>query len=304
MKKFSWAVVVMSLMFIGFVAGGNAAEIIYQDDITQNVVSKDVLVRTADNIIVLIDASKSMGFENRKYKKTEYVLEKDALATGSSRLPDLGYNVGIYTHSPSWQEIYPMQKFDAAKVSAAMKQLPAQPSGNTYLAAGLDKLEGVLKGLSGKTVVYLFSDGGWENARGRTDPGYKTAELAGKYNVSFMVVSYAQDPDGVKRVKDMSRANANSRLIPFDSYITNPYYASGPLYYAMTVKTMDISSKKKIRDDRGGGGRQGARPGARPGAQGPDGGGHPALIIFHGAECSKKDTGPPPQVSRVGEKQT
>ena len=88
-------------------AGGNAAEIIYQDDIVQNVVTKDVLVRTADNIIVLMDASNSMAFDNRKYKKSNYVLEKDALATGSSRLPDLGYNVGIYTHSPSWQEIYP-----------------------------------------------------------------------------------------------------------------------------------------------------------------------------------------------------
>ena len=127
-----------------------------------------------------------------------------------------------------------------------MKKLPAQPSGNTYLAAGLDKLEGVLKNLSGKTVVYLFSDGGWENAPGRRDPGDKAAELARKYNVSFMVVSYAQDPDGIKRVRDMSKANANSRIIPFDSYITNPYYASGPLYYTMTVKTMDISSKKKI----------------------------------------------------------
>jgi outer membrane protein OmpA-like peptidoglycan-associated protein len=236
----------MSILFIGFVAGGNAAEIILQDDIVQNVVTKDVLVRTADNIVVLMDASNSMGFDNRKYKKSNYVLEKDALATGSSRLPDLGYNVGIYTHSPSWQEIYPMGKFDSMKIAESMKKLPAGASGNTYLAGGLDKLEGVLKNLSGKTVVYLFTDGGWENAPGRRDPGDKAAELARKYNVSFMVVSYAQDPDGTKRVRDISKANANSRIIPFDSYITNPYYASGPLYYTMTVKTTDLSSKKKL----------------------------------------------------------
>ena len=35
----------------------------------------------------------------------------------------------------------------------------------------------------------------------------------------------------------MGKANAYSRVIPFDSYITNPYYAMGPLYYSMTVKT-------------------------------------------------------------------
>jgi outer membrane protein OmpA-like peptidoglycan-associated protein len=243
--KMSCFVAMVSLAVMGITVPGIAAEIIFQDDIVQNVVTKDVLVRTADNIIVLMDASNSMGFDNRKYKKSNYVLEKDALATGSSRLPDLGFNVGIYTYSHSWQEIYPMAKFDSVKVAEAMKKLPAKASGNTYLAGGLDKLEGVLKNLSGKTVVYLFTDGGWENAPGKKDPGDKAAELARKYNVSFMVVSYAQDPDGVKRVRDISKANAYSRIIPFDSYITNPYYASGPLYYSMTVKTTDLSSKRK-----------------------------------------------------------
>jgi OOP family OmpA-OmpF porin len=114
------------------------------------------------------------------------------------------------------------------------------------LADGLDKLENVLKNLTGRTVVYLFSDGGWENATGKKDPGDKAAELARKYNVSFMIVSYAEDPDGVKRVKDMSKANVNSRIIPFDSYVTNPYYALGPLYYTMSLKTDEITAKRKI----------------------------------------------------------
>jgi OmpA-OmpF porin, OOP family len=217
--KLSWLVALVSLVVLGFNVPGNAAEIIYQDDIVTNVVTKDVLVRTADNVIILVDASSSMDFSHRKFKKTNYVLEKEALAAGNSRMPDIGYNVGIYNFSPSWKEIYPVQKFDAAKISAAMNQLPAKPSGRTPLVAGLDKLEGVLKGLSGKTFVYIFSDGGYEQAPGK-DPGNKTAELARKYNVCFIVISYATDPDGVKRVKDMGKANACSRMIPFDSYIT------------------------------------------------------------------------------------
>jgi len=241
-----WIAAFVALAVLGFNPTGNAAEIIYQEDIMQNVVTKDVLVRTADNVIVLVDASSSMAFSHRKFKKTNYELEKEALAAGNSRLPDLGYNVGVYNFSPSWKEIYPVQKFDAAKLSAAMKQLPEKPSGRTPLVGGLEKLEGVLKGLSGKTVVYIFSDGGWEQAAGKKDPGDKTAELARKYNVCFMVISYAEDPDGVKRVKDMGRANACSRVIPFDSYITNPYYALGPLYYTKSETSVETMSEKKI----------------------------------------------------------
>jgi len=232
---------------LGLNTAGITAEIIYQDDIVTNVVTKDVLVRTADNVIVLVDASSSMDFSHRKFKKTNYELEKEALGAGYSRLPDLGYNVGIYTFSPAWKEIYPVQKFDAAKVADAMKQLPPKASGRTPLVAGLEKLEGVLKGLSGKTIVYIFSDGGWEKAAGKKDPGDKTAELARKYNVCFIVITYAEDPDGVKRVKDMGKANACSRVIPFDSYITNPYYAIGSLYYTKSETSVETLSEKKIK---------------------------------------------------------
>jgi len=234
------------LVILGLIAPVNAAEIIYQEDVIQNVVTKDVLVRTADNVIVMVDASSSMDFSHRKYKKPNYEMEKEALAAGYSRMPDLGYNVGVYQFSPSWKEIYPVQKFDAAKVSEAMKQLPPKASGRTPLVAGLEKLEGVLKGLSGKTIVYIFSDGGWEKAAGKRDPGDKTAELARKYNVCFIVITYAEDPDGVKRVKDMGKANACSRVIAFDSYITNPYYALGPLYYTKSETSVETIAEKKI----------------------------------------------------------
>jgi len=140
--RWSWLLTLASLAVLGLIAAANAAEIIYEDDIVEKIVTKDVLVRTADNVIVLVDASSSMDFQHRKYKKPNYQMEKEALQAGFTRLPDLGYNVGVYTHSPSWKEIYPVQKFDAAKLSAAMNQLPAKASGNTPLVAGLEKLEG------------------------------------------------------------------------------------------------------------------------------------------------------------------
>jgi hypothetical protein len=90
--KLSWVLALFSLGVLVLNAPVNAAEIIYQDDIVTNVVTKDVLVRTADNVIVLVDASSSMGFSHRKFKKTNYELEKEALGAGYTRLPDLGYN--------------------------------------------------------------------------------------------------------------------------------------------------------------------------------------------------------------------
>ena len=116
---------------------------------------------------------------NKTYKKRYYDLEKEALSAGYSRLPDLGFNVGIYTVTP-WKEIYPMQKFDAAAAAAAMNNLPAEPAGRTPLLPSMDELENVLKGLSGKTAVYIFSDGGYDKLVGTRDPADKAAELASK----------------------------------------------------------------------------------------------------------------------------
>jgi OOP family OmpA-OmpF porin len=243
--KLSWVVALVSLACLGLNAPVNAAEIIYQDDIVTNVVTKDVLVRTADNVIVLVDAGSSMGAIHPIYKKTSYEMEKQAIASANMRLPDLGYNIGIYLFTPSWKEIYPVQKFDRAKISEALEQLPAKASGRAPLIGNFQKLEGVLKGLSGKTVIYIFSDGGYLQTSGK-DPGNRARELASKYNVCFVVIDYAKDPDGIKQVKDLGRANACTRVIPFDAFITNPYYSTGLLYYTKSVMTEEIISKKKI----------------------------------------------------------
>ena len=51
------------LGFLVFSVGGGvqAGEIIYADDIRENVITKEVLVRTADNVIVLVDTSSSLN---------------------------------------------------------------------------------------------------------------------------------------------------------------------------------------------------------------------------------------------------
>jgi OOP family OmpA-OmpF porin len=222
-----------------------AGEIIYKNDIRNKVVSKEVLVRTADNVIVMVDSSGSMAAENKTFKKPYYEVEKEALRAGFERLPDLGYNLGIYKFTP-WEVLYPMQKFDAAGAAEALNKLPAEPAGRTPLIQSLNELETVLKDLSGKTVVYIFSDGGYDKMAGSASPGDKTAELAKKYDVSFQVIDYSYQERDRKTVADMGRANMSSRVIPFDSYVTQPFYALGPLYYSKWDTEVVTESEKTV----------------------------------------------------------
>jgi OOP family OmpA-OmpF porin len=230
-----------------FTFGGvvQAGEIIYKNDIVDKVVPKEVLVKTADNVIVMVDSSASMAAENKTFKKPYYDLEKEALKTGFERLPDIGYNLGIYKFTP-WEVLYPMQKFDTAAATDALNKLPAEPSGKTPLLKGLDELDTVLKGLSGKTFVYIFSDGGYDKGTGSISPGDKTTELAKKYDVCFQVLTYAYQERDRKTISDMARANMCSREIPFDSYVNQPYYAIGPLYYTKQGTEVVTESEKKV----------------------------------------------------------
>ena len=245
-KSFLWTFMV-TLGILVFAAGTavQAGEIIYADDIVQNVVPKEVLVKTADNVIVLVDSSSSMSAENQKKRKPNYQLEREALESGFSRLPDLGYNVGVYQFTP-WQVIYPVQQFDRAAVVEALKKLPAEPSGKTPLVKSLDELETVLQGLSGKTFVYIFSDGGYDKAIETKSPGQKVTALAEKYNCCFQIIDYSVQERDRKTVDDMARANMCSRAIPFDSYVTQPYYAIGPLFYTKWDTEVVTTTEKKI----------------------------------------------------------
>ncbi|MGD9194246.1 MAG: hypothetical protein PVH58_20160, partial [Desulfobacterales bacterium] len=71
---FGLAMTLLASLF--FTVGGavQAGEIIYADDIKQNVVTKEVLVRAADNVIVLVDSSSSMGETDKNRTKSNYQL--------------------------------------------------------------------------------------------------------------------------------------------------------------------------------------------------------------------------------------
>lgn len=239
----SLAVVVIMVFAVG--GAVQAGEIIFADDISQNVITKEVLVRAADNVIVLVDSSSSMGETDMHRTRMNYDLEKEALTAAFQRLPDLGYKIGVYRFTP-WETVYPIQKTSPAAVAAALGKLPDKPEGPTPLVKGLDELGKVLKGLTGKTYVYLFSDGGYMKLKNQPSPWEKTAMLAHDHDVCFQIIDYSARESEKRIVADMAQANWCSRVVPFDSYINQPYYAIGPLFYTRWDTDIESISEKKV----------------------------------------------------------
>ena len=83
---------------------------------------------------------------------------KSELKSRNSYFPDIGHNMGIYTYT-GWKEIYPVQPYNREKVAAALDAIREKGNGPTPLNSGLQKLEAILKPLTGRTAVFVFWDG-------------------------------------------------------------------------------------------------------------------------------------------------
>jgi OOP family OmpA-OmpF porin len=235
-------------MVLGMILPGllPAAEIVTEEDIQKKVVVEDNFIKLADNFIVLFDASNSM---KRQYKKglpeSRYEIAKTILKEKIQQLPDLGYNAGLYLYTP-YTELEPMAPLDKMGWADAVDSMPADPKGPTFLAQSLRRVEPVLQGLSGKTVVYVFSDGTYSQIEGIKQPEDYTREFASKYNVCFYVIGAPQDNIAQKRLNDMAKANACSRVISFEKFIDNPEYTTGALYTVKATERIVTTTETRI----------------------------------------------------------
>jgi OOP family OmpA-OmpF porin len=236
------------LIVMGMVLPGvlPAAEIVTEEDIIKKVVIEENFIKLADNIVVLFDASNSM---KRQYKKgspeSRYELARTILKEKVAQLPDLGYNAGLYLYTP-YTELEPMAPLDKMGWAEAVDSMPADPKGPTFLAQSLRRIEPVLQGLSGKTVVYIFSDGQYSQIEGIKEPEDYTREFASNYNVCFYIIGAPQDNLAQKRLGDMAKANACSRVIPFDRFVENPEYTTGALYTVKATERIETLTETRI----------------------------------------------------------
>jgi len=238
---------VIGIMLLGFSASTlPAAEIITEKDIVEKVIQKEDFIRTADNFIILFDSSGSMKeFINKGTKETKYDVVRKILGERQKVLPDLGYNAGLYLYTP-FQEVYPMGPYDPAKFAAAIDSLPAEPKGRTPLPEGIREIGPVLEKLSGKTAVFIFSDGTFNKLTDVKLPEDYTQELAQQHDVCFYMISSATTWQSEKRIGDMAKANACSRVIPIEAFVNNPGYMTGALYTVKASAVVETTTEARI----------------------------------------------------------
>ena len=230
-----------------FVNAVSAAEVLTEEDFIKRVVVEDDFVKTTDNFLVMFDTSSSMAAEYAKGSKvSKYDVARKILKQKFMQLPDLGYNSGLYTFASDKKALYPMGPFDKAKFAQAIDSLPAQPKGATFLSQALRKLESILQKQSGKTVVFIFTDGKSDSSGGMKDPEDYTQALADKYNVCFYMIGDATDNRSAKRLTDMAKANACSRVIPFKQFVDNPDYVTGALYVVKATERIETITETRI----------------------------------------------------------
>jgi OmpA-OmpF porin, OOP family len=230
-------------IFVGLLGAGSACavEIITAEDISQGTISEQDLVKVADNAVFLLDASSSMNSKFEDTGQTSWNLVRQFLIARNSYFPNIGHKFGIYLYTP-WKVIYPFADYDRDAVAAALQSLPAEGSGPTPLWTGLKELENVLKKVSGKTAVFLFTDG-TQTGAGPQRPIDVAERLVEDYDVCFYVISTAEKEENEEMLEKVAALNACSRVIPFSDFIRNPTYATGALY---DVKATVPSTKKRV----------------------------------------------------------
>ena len=101
-----------------------AAEVVVQQVPVQRVTVVQEVVKTADNVIVLFDASGSMQDVYKDTNMKKISLAETMFKERAARVPDLDWNAGLYLYTP-WKAFYEMQPFNKEKFAAAIDEMEA-----------------------------------------------------------------------------------------------------------------------------------------------------------------------------------
>ncbi|MGB7033264.1 MAG: OmpA family protein [Syntrophobacteria bacterium] len=193
------------------------------------------VVKTADNFMILFDASGSMQdlYKDTNMKKIDLA---EAMFKGRAlRVPELDWNAGLYLYTPS-KTFYEMQPFNKQKYGAAIDEMAAYKPSLSYknqptpLGTAIKNLDPILAKLSGETAMFVFSDGQFTLSQPKIWPVPAAKEIASKYDVCFYIISSAQTPKSEKLVNDLAAVNTCSRVVTFDTMLSRPEYTTGAIY--------------------------------------------------------------------------
>ena len=244
-RKFFIASLILGMILTGLIAMDvQAIEILTEEDFQEKVVIKEQLIKTADNAIILFDASSSMNTAYKDTGMTRYEIAKKTLRERNQNFPDLGHNIGFYVYT-KWKELLPVQPYSRDKFEMALDMLPEKPKAPTTLHSGLRKLDSVLANLTGKTSVFIYTDGTYSEAAG-ISPSSIASKIAKKYDVCFYVISTADDYESKQVADNLGKVNFCARTIAFSDFIENPEYNSGALYTVRATEEIETVTDIKV----------------------------------------------------------
>ncbi|KJS29127.1 MAG: hypothetical protein VR64_21495 [Desulfatitalea sp. BRH_c12] len=242
-KQFNLILFSVCMITLSFTNSLWALELITREVMEEKVITEVDLVRKADNFIILFDGSSHTNKLVPGTNKSQIAVAKELLKQRNQWFPELGYSGGLYLLSgwTSFKTLYPVQRYEREAFGRAIDQLPDEGEGNNLLQLALFELEKVLSSLSGRTVVFLYTDGTFTGVSHPKTPVEIAKDIVQKHDVSFYIISSADDSiakkDMLKRVASIS---PGSRVIPIDTFLKRPEYLSGALF------TVKVSSYVKL----------------------------------------------------------
>jgi len=256
-KRIAVMVTVVTALFLGgLVSEVQAVEAVMKTEFVKTIYKVENLVRVADNVVVLFDSSGSMGetFDDSGVTKLDAATKilKQRVSLLPEAYPEL--NVGLYLYTPPGKvvpgaptfEFYKTQPFNKTAFINAVDQLPKEASGPTLMVNGMRKLGSLLDRLSGRTVVFLFTDGTHSDKGATESPLTLARKMAAKHNVSFQVVSTTDEKAKIELMEAVASINESSKVHPFEELLDRPEVFTGAVFAIEESYVTSFEAQEKI----------------------------------------------------------
>ncbi len=199
------------------------------------------LVKKADNFLILYDRSGSMAEKYNGTIMTKLQAERKILLEKNATLPDMNWQAGIFSFTPgdSLENIivhHPVQQYEKKWFSYRLIKMPLTAEGPTMLQQGLQELDQILAQLSGKTVVFLFTDGQYSPVSFIESPGALARKIGQHHDACFVVMDTGAEDDEITTINELASATACSYKVPFSSLLGNPEWMTNALFDVVEKK--------------------------------------------------------------------
>lgn len=249
---------VAALALIAFFCGGlvqksQAVEAVVETKVVQQIEKIQTLERIADNVIILFDSSGSMGQPFGDSGMSKLAAATTILKRRANLLPDTypALKVGLYSYTPSTTGeprtvFYDLQPFNKAEFLKAVDELPKQASGPTLMVNALRKLSKAVEGLTGRTVVFLFTDGTHSDEGATDSPLTLARKIASQHDVDFQVISTTDEETKLKLLDAVASINELSRVISFEDMIERPEVFTGAVFALEETFLLSAETREEV----------------------------------------------------------